>query len=91
MLQACFGHAVSAIQVKNVPEDLHDALRRRAVAEGVPVGEIVLRARRTELRRATFREWSGTVARRVPRSDPETRARMRAVIDEERRERRAGW
>jgi plasmid stability protein len=91
MLEACYDHAVSAIQVKNVPDELHEALRQRASAEGVPVGEIVLRALRTELRRATFREWSDTVARRVPRPDPETRARMRAVIEEERRDRRAGW
>jgi hypothetical protein len=82
---------VSAIQVKNVPEDLHEELRRRAAAEGIPVGEIVLRAVRAELRRATFGEWSDTVARRVPRPDPQTRAQMRAVMEEERRERRAGW
>ena len=87
MLRSC----LSAIQVKNVPAELHEELRRRAEQEGVPVGEIVLRALRTELRRATFREWSDNVARHIPRPDPETRARMRKVIEEERRERRAGW
>ena len=91
MLAACYGHAVSAIQVKNVPAELHAALRRRAQEEGVPVGEIVLRALRSELRRLSFGEWSETVARRVPRPDAGTRAQMRSVMEEERRERRAGW
>src|SRR2546423_14354786 len=30
MLPACYDHAMGALQVKNIPPDLHDAIRRRA-------------------------------------------------------------
>lgn len=48
---------VSAIQVKNVPPELHDELRRRAAAEGKTVGDLILGAIRRDLRRQTMREW----------------------------------
>ena len=82
---------VSAIQVKNIPDELHAELRQRAAEEGLTVSEIILRALRAELRRRSFREWSEEVGRRLPRPDPASRARMREEIDAERRERRAGW
>ena len=57
MLLACYGDDVSAIQVKNVPADLHDELRRRAAAEGKTVGEFILEALRRDLRRQSLRTW----------------------------------
>lgn len=57
---------VSAIQVKNVPDELHEELRRRAAAEGTTVGELVLRAIRRELRAESMREWLERQASRPP-------------------------
>jgi plasmid stability protein len=48
---------MGAIQVKNVPPELHDELRRRAAAEGRTVGEVILESLRRDLRRQTMREW----------------------------------
>jgi plasmid stability protein len=48
---------VSAIQVKNVPPELHEELRRRAAAEGKTVGEVILESLRRDLRRQSMREW----------------------------------
>ena len=57
---------VSAIQVKNVPPDLHDELRRRAAAEGKTVGEVILEALRRDLRRHSLRTWlDGVTASRT--------------------------
>jgi plasmid stability protein len=88
MLPACYGHAsVSAIQVKNVPEELHAELRRRAAAEGTTVGELVLRAIRRELRAESVREWLERAAAR-PRPPGLTREVVREILDEVRSERR---
>jgi plasmid stability protein len=77
--------AVSAIQVKNVPEDVHDELRRRAAAEGTTVGELVLRAIRRELRAESMREWLERAAA-LPRSPGVTREVVQQAIDEGRAE-----
>ena len=60
---------MSAIQVKNVPPDLHDALRARAEAEGKTVGEVILEAIRRDLRRQSMREWLDRL-KTLPRPDP---------------------
>ena len=78
---------VSAIQVKNVPDDLHAELRRRAEQEGVTVGEIVLRSLRKELRRESFREWAERLPS-LPLSRRPTREEVRAALDDARAERR---
>jgi plasmid stability protein len=78
---------VSAIQVKNVPDDLHEELRRRAEQEGVTVGEIVLRAVRAELHRETFREWAERVAD-LPLERRPTRRDVADALAEARGERR---
>ncbi len=77
---------MSALQVRNVPADLHEALRERAEAEGLSVGEIVLRALRKELRRETFREWADRVAN-LPLEHRPDREAVRAALDEMRAER----
>jgi len=79
-------HVVSAIQVKNVPDDLHDALRERAAAEGKTIGEVILESLRRDLQRQTMRAWLDRVAA-IPRPWPRpTREQMEQVwreMDEE--------
>ena len=58
---------MSAIQVKNVPEDLHAALRERAAAEGKTIGEVILESLRRDLRRQTMREWLDQLREDGPR------------------------
>jgi plasmid stability protein len=48
---------MGAIQVKNVPEDLHDELRQRAENEGTNISEYVLRLIRRELSLPTTDQW----------------------------------
>lgn len=57
---------MAAIQVKNVPEDLHEALRARAKAEGRTVGEVILDALRRDLRTQDSRDWLDHLAS-IPR------------------------
>lgn len=69
MLRACYSHAMSAIQVKNVPPEVHDALRAKAEAEGKTVGEVILEAIRRDLRHQSMREWLDHL-KTLPRPDP---------------------
>lgn len=48
---------VSAIQVKDVPPDVHDALRLRAADEGVDMQDYILQILRRELAVPSQREW----------------------------------
>lgn len=57
MLQACYFHAMSAIQVKGVPADLHELLRARARAEGRSLSDYVLYVLERDLALPTTREW----------------------------------
>ncbi len=76
---------MSAIQVKNVPPDLHDELRRRAAAEGRTVGEVILESLRRDLRRQSMREWLDRVAEHRP-DPPLTRDQVMEIMRESRRE-----
>jgi antitoxin FitA len=78
---------VGAIQVKNVPDDLHDELRRRAAAEGTTVGEVILEALRRDLRKWEMGEWLGRVAELRP-DPPVTREQVHAAWAEARGDRR---
>lgn len=49
---------MAAIQVKDVPEDLHEELRRRAAARGVTLGQYLLELIRRDLRRPRLLEWA---------------------------------
>jgi plasmid stability protein len=57
MLPACYYHAVSAIQVKNVTPELHSKLRQRARAEGRSMSDYVLDVLERDLALPTMREW----------------------------------
>jgi post-segregation antitoxin (ccd killing protein) len=64
---------MAALQVKNVPEDLHESIRERAEAEGVSISEFILAAVRRELSRPRMQDWlddvAGDAPTRVRRSD----------------------
>jgi plasmid stability protein len=57
---------MGAIQVKDVPEELHEALRRRAVAQGMTLADYVLDLIRRDLGVPSRREWFERLATREP-------------------------
>lgn len=66
MLEACYPPGMSALQVKNVPEDVHEYLRSRAEADGTTISEVVLTALRREMARPRMRDWLDRVADSTP-------------------------
>jgi hypothetical protein len=73
--------AMANIQVKNIPEKLHNQLRRHAREKGCTLGEIILEAIEREVSR---REWHKRFSGR-----PSTQLRSSAakLLEEERRHR----
>jgi plasmid stability protein len=57
------------LQIKNVPEATYTALRRRAVAEGSTMRDLVLRLLERELSRPSTREWLADLARSRPTAE----------------------
>jgi len=57
---------MGAIQVKDVPEELHEALRRRAIQEGMTMADYVLDLIRRDLGLPSRREWFERLATREP-------------------------
>ncbi len=53
---------MGSVQVRDVPADIHDALRRRAAEEGMTVREYLLRVIERDLSLPTMREWLARVA-----------------------------
>ena len=77
---------MSAIQVKNVPTELHEELRRRAAAEGKTVGEVILESLRRDLRRQSMREWLDDI-RELTKDFPKiSRDQFQELIEESDRE-----
>jgi len=54
------------LQIKNVPEDLHAELRRRADGRGMTLRDYVLDLLRREASRPDLDEWLDQVASRPP-------------------------
>ena len=54
------------IQMKNVPDDLHDELRRRSRRSGMSVRDYVLTLIARDQRRPTLEEWLEEVAGDAP-------------------------
>lgn len=54
---------VSAIQIKDVPEDLHERLRRLAAAAGMSLRAHLLKLIEGDLALPTRREWLGELRR----------------------------
>jgi hypothetical protein len=79
MLGACYVSSMANIQVKNIPERLHNKLRRYAREQESTLGEIVLDAIEREIAR---REWHKRFTNR-----PTTRLRNSAaeLLEQERR------
>ncbi len=79
MLPACYRLLMANIQVKNIPEALHNKLRRYAREQEITIGEIVLEAIEREVAR---REWHKRFSSR-----PTTRLRSTAaqLLEQERR------
>lgn len=69
MLLACYDHAMSAIQVKNVPPELHERLRARARGEGRNLSEYVLSVLNRDLARPSMREWLDQLKEDEPVTD----------------------
>jgi antitoxin FitA len=57
---------MGAIQVKDVPEELHEALRRRASEQGMTMADYVLDLIRRDLGLPSRREWFERLATREP-------------------------
>jgi hypothetical protein len=57
---------VSAIQIRDVPPDLHRRLRERAAADRVTLSTYVLRVLERDAGRPSTREWFATLAQREP-------------------------
>jgi len=59
---------VANLQVKNLPDDLHEKLRARARAQRTTVSELVTQMLRRELSRPSMEEWLAEV-RKLPRHE----------------------
>jgi plasmid stability protein len=75
---------MAVLQIKNLPDDLHEALRRRAATEGITLSELVTRTLRRDLALPSLDEWLDRVSTR-----PGTGIDGAEVVENERRER--GW
>lgn len=74
MLGACYSHAVANLQVKDLPDPLHDALRERALAERVSISQLVTGMIERELRIAAMNDWLGGNRQSSPRLDLDSAA-----------------
>lgn len=61
MLRACHNHAMANLQVKNLPDSLHQRLRRYAQKHHRTISDIVLKAIEREMAR---HEWQEKLSRR---------------------------
>lgn len=52
---------MGAIQIKNVPPELHDAIRSRAAAKGKTVSDYMLDLAKRDLGKPTVQEWLAMV------------------------------
>jgi plasmid stability protein len=77
---------MSALQVKDFPEDLHAKLRERAARQGRSVSGYVLDVLRHDLERPSWDEWFATLDTREPVSGL-TRDDVVEAIDGAREER----
>ena len=88
MLEACYIPDMPAIQVKNVPQELHDQLREIAERQKCTIGDVILEAIKQEINRQKHTQWLEEVFAHPTglKSTPEER---QAFIDELRAERDA--
>ncbi len=79
---------MSAIQVRNVPPEIHEELRRRAALEHKTLGEVVLDAIRRDLRARTTDEWLERMRALASVGTRPTREQVHEVWQEARGDRR---
>ena len=77
---------MGAIQIKNVPEELHEAIRSRAAEEGKTVSEYVLDLIRHDLEVPTMRAWLARLRTREPVKPFDSVALIREVREEREQE-----
>ena len=64
MLLACLSVEMSNVQVKNIPEDLHELLRERVAAQHTTISDYVLALIRKDLGRPSRKVWLAGVMSR---------------------------
>ena len=88
MLKACYFPDMPAIQVKNVPQELHDQLRHIAELQKCSIGDVIVEAITREIRRRSHTQWLDEVFAH-PSGLTSTARERQAFIDELRKERDA--
>lgn len=88
MLEACYTPDMPAIQVKNVPQELHDQLREIAELQKCTIGDVILEAIKQEIKRLKHTQWLDAVFAE-PTGLKSTAEERQAFIDELRAERDA--
>jgi hypothetical protein len=71
---------VPAIQIRRVPSDLHERLRRKAAAAHVSVSQYVLRLLERDVGQPSTEEWLASLADR----EPVPHVDLTALLDEAR-------
>jgi plasmid stability protein len=72
------------LQIKNVPQKLHDQLRLRAELDGLSLRDYVLRILEKEVALPTVQEWLEELDRIGPTKTTESAADMIAAVRRER-------
>ena len=80
MLLACYDFPMSAIQIKDVSEEIHDQLRERSKESNCTLGEYVMRLIRADLLRPSVAKWKSDML-----GKPGVAIDTQFVIDEIRR------
>lgn len=66
MPAACYTCFMSAVQIKNIPADLHAAVRRRAAEEGLTISDYMLALIRRDLTVPSQNRWLADLSTRAP-------------------------
>jgi len=88
MLEACYIPDMPAIQVKNVPQELHDQLREIAELQKCTIGDVILEAIKQEIDRRKQTAWFDEVLSHPTGAMPTAKERQ-DFLDELRQERDA--
>lgn len=83
MLEACYFHEMSNLQVKDVPKDLHRKIRAYAKNTGRTIRDVVLTAVLRELERdAFFERWETRTRVKLNRKAADTLNEVRREREE---------
>jgi post-segregation antitoxin (ccd killing protein) len=76
MLSACYLPPVATLQVKDLPDDLHAALRRRAREEGTTLSALVTHVLRREVALPSTAAWLDELRQRPVHPDVDVLAAL---------------